>query len=74
MTTRRKTILVFALDREGYQLNCPWPEGEESMKAAKAEARRMLADEDLIQAGLGKVEIRVNGECVWDHFVLRRKP
>lgn len=64
-----KTILVFALDAEGNELNTPFHEGEESLKAARAEAKRLLRSPEYLDAGLHKVEIRVNGEVHSDFFV-----
>ena len=62
-------ILVVALDSRGYTLNSPHPEGEENMKSARTEARRLLAHPDYLAEGLHKVEIRRSDECVWDAFV-----
>ena len=62
-------ITVHAIDRRGCQMNDPWPEGEETMGAAKKEARRLMRDEELRAAGLDKVEIRADGQCIYDYFV-----
>lgn len=44
---------------------------EDSIGAAKRHARRMLTDDELLTAGLVKVEVRNHhGECVAD-FILR---
>lgn len=66
-----KIILVFALDAEGHELNTPFHEGEETLKSARAEARRLLRNPEYLAAGLAKVEIRVNGEVHQDYFVGR---
>lgn len=64
-----KTILVYALDAEGHELNTPFHEGEETLKAARAEAKRLLTHPDYLADGLDKVEIRVNGQVHQDFFV-----
>jgi len=64
-----KLIQVFALDVNGFELNSPHHEGEETMKAARVEVDRLMKHSDYLNDGLYKVEIRVNGDCVFDEFV-----
>ena len=66
-----KEIRVLALDEDGYELNNRFPEGEETLLEAKAQARRMLKDGELIRVGLYKVEVRVGERVIWDGFVRR---
>jgi hypothetical protein len=62
-------ILVFALDAEGHEMNTPFHEGEETLKAAKAEALRLLRHPDYLADGLHKVEIRKGDVVLLDSFV-----
>lgn len=62
-------LLVYALDKDGYELNTPFHEGEESLKTARLEAARLLRDEELKAAGLFKVEIRNGTQVIKDYFV-----
>lgn len=57
------------MDKDGYELNTPFHEGEESMKAARLEAARLLRDDDLKAVGLFKVEIRDGTQVLKDYFV-----
>lgn len=64
-----KLIQVFALDSDGYTMNVVNDLGEDTIKDGKAKAKRILTDPEYTDHGLHKVELRVNGECIYDWFV-----
>lgn len=64
-----KRIDVYGMDKDGHWLASDTD--LDSVAVAKQRARRWLEDPELALAGLYKVEVHVDGKCVWDRFAKR---
>jgi hypothetical protein len=68
---KETTIELVALDRNGCEVERN--DVFETRKQARERAKVMLDNAELVEAGMRKIELRINGECINDWFVKNPK-